>query len=393
MTTAPGPTISIAERDRYRAIFNNLHPIDGQLSGDQCRGTFMQSQLPGPVLKQVWDLADMDRDGALDVEEFIVAMRLMYDAINGLAPPNDLPESMVPPLKRALRLANPELDPLARQAGVLGIPSLVSMGGGSGGMGMMVGPAGYAVQVSGQVLRGPAIEFTDNFDWYMSPAERLKYESEFERAPTENDLLAKHHCYEAFVLTRRPNDEFEVVWNIVDLHGRSALTADQYVCMMHILAQRKFNKPFPRSLPPEVIAKFKSVAQSVSGSGTSSAAMSRSTSRGGLASPAASAPVTLSDDSKLAALEAELAFLQKELAAVGNVDGTSAGLVGEWEARVARMHAMAAWFNEHLPLLPSASSFGASSSSALEMEAMLGGIRDEVRVAEAAFAREKSTTI
>ncbi|KAI9168209.1 endocytosis defective- protein [Blastocladiella emersonii ATCC 22665] len=406
--------ISIAERDRYRDIFNSLGPIDSVVTGEQCRSVFLKSELDPAQLKKIWELADMDRDGALDIEEFIIAMRLIYDSMNGAAIPPVLPGYMIPPIKAAVNRLNPNADPLALAAGVPGIPNLSSMGMGMGpapipGMpGMMVPgmmmPGQFGVmmdpnQLAGQVLRGPTIEFTDNFDWYMPPAEKLKYEMEFERAPTTNDLLPKHHAYEVFVLSRRPHEEFDIIWQIVDLNGQDAVTLDQYVCMQHIINQRKANKPFPRALPPEVISKFRSVAGSVAPSSAASpsaslsravstAAVSDSSSRYGSRQSLVAPPNA--DEAKVKALEEELEFLQRELAKLGDPNSAEAGaaatLVGDYQGRIKRMQDMIDWFNEHLPLLP-------TESSGVDLGVMMQGLQDEVALADAQHQREKSTTI
>jgi hypothetical protein len=92
------------------------------------RHLFLQSGLLQDQLAKIWSLSDLDQDGRLDIEEFIIAMRLTYDTINGTALPDILPEHLIPPMKLAQRKLNPNLDPLARTAGVPGIPTLASVG-------------------------------------------------------------------------------------------------------------------------------------------------------------------------------------------------------------------------------------------------------------------------
>ncbi|KAJ3374675.1 endocytosis defective- protein [Allomyces arbusculus] len=390
--------ISIAERDKYRDIFASLGPVDGVVTGLQCRSVFLKSGLDNSQLEKIWNLADMDHDGSLDIEEFIVAMRIIYDSINGAPIPPVLPGYMIPPIKLAARKLNPNLDPLAMAAGVPGIPTLAStanpgmgmMGtdptGMMGGMGMgasMYDPM-YQNQLAGQVLRGPTIEFTDDFDWYMQPAAKLKYEMEFERAPTKNGLLSKAHAYEAFALSRRPVDEFEIIWSIVDLLGKDEINVDQYVAFQHIINARKGNKPFPRQLPPEVIATFRTTATPVS---SRSAGMSRSVSKeADLSRSSSNQSLTAGDDAKVSALEQELAFLQGELDKLGSGAEKPPSLIDEYSDLKTKLQGMIDWMNENLPLLP-------SDNSAVDLGVMLKSLNEQLVTAQTTLQREKSTAI
>ncbi len=61
----------------------------------------VRSKLPNSVLRRVWALSDIDKDGMLDRDEFAVAMFLIDHKLKGNDIPETLPDRLVPPSKRA----------------------------------------------------------------------------------------------------------------------------------------------------------------------------------------------------------------------------------------------------------------------------------------------------
>ena len=61
----------------------------------------VKSKLPNSVLRRVWALSDIDKDGMLDRDEFAVAMFLIDHKLKGNDIPETLPDRVIPPSKRA----------------------------------------------------------------------------------------------------------------------------------------------------------------------------------------------------------------------------------------------------------------------------------------------------
>ncbi|KAL1514806.1 hypothetical protein AB1Y20_003892 [Prymnesium parvum] len=108
---APGPfdapppaawAISSEDKQRYDTVFNTLNPTNGFISGAAVRPVLERSGLAVDMLRQVWNLSDIDRDGHLDADEFAVAMHLTRELASGSmpSPPAALPPDMMPPSKR-----------------------------------------------------------------------------------------------------------------------------------------------------------------------------------------------------------------------------------------------------------------------------------------------------
>ncbi|XP_071567656.1 intersectin-1 isoform X11 [Temnothorax nylanderi] len=107
---------------KYTQLFNTWDRTrSGFLSGPQARNIMVQSQLPQLILAQIWALSDMDSDGRLGSEEFVLAMHLCDIAKAGETIPTTLPLELIPPTFRRQRQssltlsqnATENIDPLA----------------------------------------------------------------------------------------------------------------------------------------------------------------------------------------------------------------------------------------------------------------------------------------
>lgn len=84
----------------FDAVFKTLRvDANGRANGAVCMAPLQASGCPQDTLKSIWDLADVDKDGCLDADEFAVAMYLCSKAKEGEVLPAELPASLVPPSK------------------------------------------------------------------------------------------------------------------------------------------------------------------------------------------------------------------------------------------------------------------------------------------------------
>ncbi|CAK7232050.1 actin organization and endocytosis protein [Sporothrix bragantina] len=93
--------ITKGEKTTYDAIFRAWDGMNkGFIAGSQAIEIFGQSGLEKPDLERVWTLADHGNKGRLNLDEFAVAMHLIYRKLNGYPVPARLPAELVPPSTR-----------------------------------------------------------------------------------------------------------------------------------------------------------------------------------------------------------------------------------------------------------------------------------------------------
>mmetsp|Transcript_15514 Transcript_15514/g.21240 ORF Transcript_15514/g.21240 Transcript_15514/m.21240 type:complete len:542 (-) Transcript_15514:186-1811(-) len=82
----------------YTPQFNSVQK-NGFVTGAAARGIMGNSGLANAILRKIWELSDVDKDGQLDLNEFVLAMVLIEGAKNGEEIPPQLDPAMIPPGK------------------------------------------------------------------------------------------------------------------------------------------------------------------------------------------------------------------------------------------------------------------------------------------------------
>ncbi|XP_075709089.1 ralBP1-associated Eps domain-containing protein 2 isoform X2 [Rhinoderma darwinii] len=88
--------ITEEQREYYTNQFQSLQSdLNAFISGAVARNFFTKSKLPIPELSHIWDLSDVDCDGALTLSEFFAAFHLIVARKNGYDLPDTLPKTLL----------------------------------------------------------------------------------------------------------------------------------------------------------------------------------------------------------------------------------------------------------------------------------------------------------
>ncbi|XP_078353454.1 epidermal growth factor receptor substrate 15-like 1 isoform X2 [Oculina patagonica] len=215
-----------AEKAKYDNIFEGLKPVNGLLPGDKVKPVLLNSKLPIDVLGRVWELADIDKDGMLDSDEFAVAMHLVYRALEGDPVPLSLHGKVIPPSKRKLKLSS-------------SAPSSPSPKG-------LTPPS-----ISSSVL---SVTTAQETTWVVTSADRLRYDAMFKQADKDADgLVSGEEVKSIFMASGLPQQVLAHIWGLCDISNQGRLNSEQFALAMYLIHQKVMGVDPPQTLSPEMV--------------------------------------------------------------------------------------------------------------------------------------------
>lgn len=88
--------IKATSRIAFDKTFDSLSPISNKLAGSRVKPFLIKSGLSVDILGKIWELSDLDQDGQLDRDEFLISSQLIQKAKDGMTIPDQLPPSLLP---------------------------------------------------------------------------------------------------------------------------------------------------------------------------------------------------------------------------------------------------------------------------------------------------------
>ncbi|KAK2724573.1 epidermal growth factor receptor substrate 15-like 1 isoform X2 [Artemia franciscana] len=221
-------SVTSEEKAKYDTLFNTLEPTDGKVVGAKVREVMMNSKLPVDILGRVWDMADMDSDGALTRHEFMVAMHLVKKLLDGYTLPATLPGELVKP---SAVTSSGSLASFSSQ--VTRVPSL------SGDLNK-IGTVASLVPTT--------------VPWVVQPAEKAKAEALFIQADLDADgFVSGFEIKDVFLQSGLSQQVLAHLWHLCDLKQTGKLNLEQFALALWLVNQKKQGFDLPSTLTPEMV--------------------------------------------------------------------------------------------------------------------------------------------
>ncbi|XP_054458289.1 epidermal growth factor receptor substrate 15 isoform X2 [Anoplopoma fimbria] len=201
----------------YDKYYRQVDPSgSGRVAAADAALFLKRSGLADLVLGKVWDLADSERKGALNKQQFFIALRLVACAQNGLEVALKCLHVAVPPPK-------------------------------------------FHDTSSPQLAGGGAVDTP----WVVKPEEKLKFDAIFDSLGPAGGILTGDKVKPVLLNSKLPVDILGRVWELSDIDRDGMLDRDEFSVAMYLVYRALEGEPVPMSLPPPLVPPSKRKKPSV----------------------------------------------------------------------------------------------------------------------------------
>ncbi|CAG5861147.1 unnamed protein product [Menidia menidia] len=195
----------------YDKYYRQVDPTgSGRVAAADAAQFLKRSGLADLVLGRIWDLADSERKGSLNKQQFFIALRLVACAQNGL--------------EVALKSLNVAVPP----------------------------PKFH--DTSSPLLSG---RVATDIPWVVKPEEKMKFDSIFESLGPVGGMLSGDKVKPVLLNSKLPVDILGRVWELSDIDRDGMLDKDEFSVAMYLVYRALEGEPVPMSLPPPLVPPSK----------------------------------------------------------------------------------------------------------------------------------------
>ncbi|ORX34776.1 hypothetical protein BD324DRAFT_634936 [Kockovaella imperatae] len=277
------PPLTPADRTKFTRIFVSCGPQNGLVSGDKAREVFLKSKLDYEKLGQIWNLADTQQRGNLDLTDFIVAMYLIQSSMANpsLTLPSTLPNGVYEAASGGRPAARTgPMSPIVSQhtGGSTGSPIRAQHTGTPALQQQLTGQSATGVPPRSSTITSlaSASAFAPNTPaWDVSSEEKAASDRFFSQLDTQNRGVIDGDVAVPFMLQSQLDEtSLASIWDLADIRHEGKLDRDEFAVALHLinakLAGQNIPSVLPSSLvPPSLRSTFQAAPQN-SSSGPSS---------------------------------------------------------------------------------------------------------------------------
>ncbi|PWN51418.1 EF-hand, partial [Violaceomyces palustris] len=252
------------DRARYTRIFVNAGPQGGLIDGEKAKEIFVKSKLPFDKLGAIWNLADTQARGSLDLTDFIIGMHFIQNTMNGSL--NSIPAVLPAGLYEQAK-GGPSSSTFRAFAPPIGHPSspiaAQTTGGSAGGIQrQFTGPAVSRTFSPPPPLQNvsvfrsppPPVNPGKNSAWDVTADEKTRSDRFFDGLDTENKGVLEGSAVVPFFMQSKLSESVLAhVWDLSDITQSGTLSRDEFAVAMHLINGQLAGKELPQELPQSLV--------------------------------------------------------------------------------------------------------------------------------------------